>query len=123
MPLNRHKNRRRGGFRMNEILKIVRLITGDVVRLILILSRPPRLSPRHILISGVSSAHLSLYDEIALVVDVALRVGSDQLAVELGALQALATSRGGGDPAAFGQVEVRRCQHFRPNRVGQLQRH
>lgn len=65
----------------------------------------------------VGRTHLSLDDEVALVVDVALGVGADQLAVELGALLAVAARRGGRDPAALGQVEVRRREHLRPGRA------
>lgn len=66
--------------------------------------------------------HLSLDDEIALVVDVPLGVGADQLAVELGFLRAFTAGGCGRDPAAFGQVEVGWREHLGPGLAGQQQR-
>lgn len=63
-------------------------------------------------IRGHRKTHLSLYDEVALVVNVALGISANQFAVELGTLQALAARGRGRDPAALGQVEIRRSEHF-----------
>lgn len=65
-----------------------------------------------------SRTHLSLDDQVALVVDVPLGVRAHQLAVQLGALRAHAAGGRGRDPAALGQVEVRRREHLGPGRAG-----